>query len=94
MTRIGVFLLLALPLLLPAGADAQTPLPQTGGTVTAPPGVPGEPAPSEGLHVLFSIGNAPVAVWAPIAPPYDSSANRTGASDPLWPGMSLWSDTQ
>jgi len=95
MTRLATIVLGALPLLLASAALAQTPQPQVGGTVTAPQGVPGEAAPANnGLHVLFSIGNEPVAVWAPVAPPYDPLANGTGAADPMWPGMSLWSGQQ
>jgi len=33
---------------------------------------------------LFSIGNLPVGVWAPVQPPYDSRANRNNAANPLW----------
>jgi hypothetical protein len=33
---------------------------------------------------LFTIGNVPVTVWAPVQPPYNSRANRTGAANPLW----------
>ncbi len=35
-------------------------------------------------QTLFKIGNVGVGVWAPVEPPYDSSANRTQAANPLW----------
>ncbi|WP_146101620.1 hypothetical protein [Rhodopila globiformis] len=45
---------------------------------TAPPPIAGAPRP------LFNIGQLPVGVWAPVQPPYDSRANRTGAANPVW----------
>ena len=33
---------------------------------------------------LFSLGGLPVGVWARVAPPYDVTANRSFAADPLW----------
>ena len=33
---------------------------------------------------LLSIGNLPVGIWAPVPPPYDVTANRSGAANPLW----------
>jgi hypothetical protein len=96
MTKIGTVLLAALPLLLASAAYAQTPTPQMGGTVQTPELVaPGETAPGNNeLQPLFSIGNLPVAVWAPTEAPYNAQADRSAAANPLWPGMSLWSDTQ
>jgi hypothetical protein len=95
MTKVGAMLLGALPLLLATAAYAQGPAPQAGGTVQTPALVPGEVAPpNNGPQPLFSIGNVPVSVWAPTEPTYNTQANRSAADNPLWPGMSLWSETQ
>jgi hypothetical protein len=33
---------------------------------------------------LFTIGNLPVQVWAPVEPAYDLHANRNLAANPTW----------
>jgi hypothetical protein len=79
-----------LPLLVTGAAYAQSQVPQAGGTVQAPPvtypGQLSQPANPE-PRPLFSIGKLPVGVWAPVAPTYDAMANRTGAGDPFWAGV-------
>jgi hypothetical protein len=95
MNRIAAVMLGVLPILAASAAYAQSQVPQTGGTVKAPPVVyPGElsqpanPVP----QALFSIGRLPVGVWAPVAPTYDATANGTGATNPFWAGTS-WATT-
>ena len=65
----------------------RTPSVQTGHTVTAPqPVAPSRPALPP--HI-FTIGNLPVGLWAPVPPPYDARANHNNAANPLW-----WDDGQ
>ena len=57
--------------------------PAAGQTLIAPytpsrPEIPTAPRP------LFKIGKLPTGIWAPVEPPYDSRANRTGADNPEW----------
>jgi hypothetical protein len=95
MTRIGTVFLGALPLLLATAAYAQAPAPQLGGTVQTPGLVPEETAPADnGRQPLFSIGNLPVSVWAPVELPYNTLADRNAAANPIWPGESLSSEGQ
>jgi hypothetical protein len=35
---------------------------------------------------LFSIGNLPATVWAPVQPPYNSQANRNSNANPYYWG--------
>lgn len=42
------------------------------------------PLPAPEPKPLFKLGNMPVGVWAPVEPPYDSTANRNNAANPLW----------
>jgi hypothetical protein len=35
-------------------------------------------------HPLFTVGGVEVHLWTPVAPPYDSHANRNFAANPLW----------
>jgi hypothetical protein len=86
MRRIAAFVIGALPILVATGAYAQTQVPQLGGTVQGPVLLPGDvgsgtnpPPPTE-----FMLGRMPVQVWAPVVPPYDTTADRNGASNPLW----------
>ncbi|HQT76784.1 MAG TPA: hypothetical protein PLD10_06990 [Rhodopila sp.] len=58
--------------------------PVSGRTATQPFMRPTPPAPPPGPRPLFTIGNLPVVLWAPIQPPYDSRANRNNAANPLW----------
>jgi hypothetical protein len=76
--------------LLAAAAPAQTRTATIAGAVVAPPLV--EQAVPSGNAVprpLFSLGNLPVGVWAPVAPPYDATANRNGAANPFW-AVAAW----
>ena len=83
MRRSGLLVILALSLSGIGAAYAQTP--GTGGTVLTPevppsvltPEVPAAPP------AVFSIGNVPVRVWAPVPPPYNTAADRTGADNPI-----------
>jgi hypothetical protein len=61
----------------------QQPSPATSQSLIAPYTPPGASIPTTPRH-LFSIGNLPVGVWAPVEPPYDSRANRTAAANPAW----------
>jgi len=68
---------LAQPLIAPQPAH------ETSQTLVAPYTQPA-PVIQPFRRFLFTIGNIPVTVWAPVQPPYDSRANRTGAANPLW----------
>jgi hypothetical protein len=52
-------------------------------TTTAPYNVP-NPQPSPQPQPLFTIGDLPARVWAPVAPPYNGAANRTNAANPAF----------
>jgi hypothetical protein len=83
MNRTSALIAGVLPLLLGTAAFAQSQDPQISGTVRAPETLPGElTAPPQ--QPPFTIGQMPVRIWAPLPPPYDVSADRTGADDPLW----------
>jgi len=77
-----------------AQAQAQAQAPHLGGTVNQGPYVlPGEgvgPVTGQLPRILFTNGGLPVGVWAPVPPPYDARADRTGAADPLQNSMSEW----
>jgi hypothetical protein len=76
----------ALPLLMATAAYADTPAgPPVTGTLQAPATLPAPVAPESAQPQPFwTLGGVPVRIWAPVAPPYDAAANRTGAGDPLW----------
>ena len=75
------------------------PRPQTpnlNGTVQAPnepyvlPGQIIPPGGSQPPPAVASIGNLPVRVWAPVPPPYDVSADRNGAANPIAIAPDWW----
>lgn len=69
--------------LLGGPASAQAP------SVAAQPALGGQAfalGPRAGVReptTLFLLGGLPVAVWTPVAPPYDMAANRNLAGNPL-----------
>jgi len=85
--------LVALSLLGSSSAFAQSASSGVTGTVRATPAVPAPlvtPTVPAEPPVLFSIGNVPVRVWAPVPPPYDSTANGTGAANPIQNQPDWW----
>jgi hypothetical protein len=97
---VGVLPLLAAPA---AAAQTQTPAavaqtqtPNLNGTVRAPnqPYVfPGQIVPPQATQpppAVASIGDLPVRVWAPVPPPYDVSADRNGAANPIAIAPDWW----
>jgi hypothetical protein len=84
MTRSGALIAGALPLLVATAAFADPPAPQMSGTVQSPVILPGPIAPAITQQPLWTIGGLPVGIWAPVPPPYDMEANRTGAANPLY----------
>jgi hypothetical protein len=85
MNRSGVLIAGVLPLLMATAAYADTPADQVTGTLQAPVTLPAPVAPENTQQPpLWTLGGVPVRIWAPVAPPYDAAANRTGAADPLW----------
>jgi hypothetical protein len=82
----------SLPILVAGGTLAQ-PAPNTGGTVQSPGVIyPGTTAPSEARQPppVFSLGNLPVFIWAPVEAPNNQSANRNLNADPVLPNSPAW----
>ena len=77
-------------------AVAKTQTPNLNGTVQAPnepfvlPGQIIPPGGSQPPPAVASIGNLPVRVWAPVPPPYDVSADRNGAANPIAIAPDWW----
>jgi hypothetical protein len=90
MNRSGALIVGVFPLLIATAAFAQTRDPQITGTVQAPEVRPGQVSPSSNQPPLFTIGRLPARVWAPVPPPYDVTADRNGAADPL----PLWDEPE
>jgi hypothetical protein len=97
MNRIALRVFAALPLLTAPAVYAQPRAPDITGRVQAPPYVlPGQipagqgPGSLQESPPLFRIGGLPVHLWAPVPPPYDSSANRNLAADPVWSQAGPW----
>ncbi len=53
-------------------------------TTSAPYQQPLPAAPAPRPTPIFNIGNTPVGIWAPVPPPYDANANRSGGASPMW----------
>jgi hypothetical protein len=65
-------------------ARAQTSEVPTINQATTAPSIPaGTESAMPRSSPLFSIGGVPVYLWAPVAPPYSTNANRNLAADPL-----------
>ena len=69
-------------MLMATGADAQPPgasgwAGAESAIVTPRPGAARSPTP------LFNIGGVPVGIWTRVPPPYDPTANRSAAANPL-----------
>jgi hypothetical protein len=86
MTTLRVVLFGVLTVLMVTTADAQKPdtgpaeraTTFTGRSVTGAPWLGAQyPTP------LFAIGNLPVGIWSRVPPPYDVSANKNAAANPL-----------
>lgn len=58
--------------------------PQISGTVQSPVILPGPIAPEITQQPLWTIGGLPVAIWAPVPPPYNMQVNRSAAADPFY----------
>ncbi len=86
MKTIGGVVLVALAMAVASAASAQTQPPAVGGTEQTAPMLPSETAPpvSQSPPALFSIGDLPVRLWAPVEPSYDPAANRAAAANPSW----------
>jgi hypothetical protein len=82
-TRSAIFGILAL--LLATAALAQQPVVYSGqgvaGTFSSQSVTPG-PRPQSPTP-LFAIGDLAVGIWARVPPPYDVTANRNAAANPL-----------
>ena len=86
MAMVGV-----LPMLAATGAFGQGVGPQEQGSVRAPEVLPSQVSPSIGPPpAIGSVDGLPVRVWAPVPPPYDALADRTGAADPIPLGPDWW----
>jgi hypothetical protein len=85
MTRSGALITGVLPLLMATAAFADSPAPpQISGTVQSPVILPGPIAPEITQQPLWTIGGLPVAIWAPVPPPYNMQVNRSAAADPFY----------
>jgi hypothetical protein len=86
MRRSGILVFAGLIMLTATAAYADVQPPGISGTVQQPAPQPNLVSPGEApeAHPLFWIGRLPVEVWAPVVPPYDTTADRNGASNPLW----------
>lgn len=70
---------------------AQRQVPETGGVVRRPEVPPPLVGPTvKPPPAVFSIGGMPVRVWTPVPPPYDVTADRNGAANPLWDDQPWW----
>jgi len=80
--KVRAFLLVILATLVAANADAQ-PSAANGmagaGSVTITP----RPGTARYPTTLFNMGGLPVGIWARVPPPYDPTANRSAAANPL-----------
>jgi hypothetical protein len=81
--RTAIFGILAV--LLAATAHAQTPVVNSGQRVAATfSGQSDTPSPRvQSPTPLFIIGDLAVGIWARVPPPYDVTANRNAAANPL-----------
>jgi hypothetical protein len=84
MNRLGALIAGALPLLMATAAFADPPAPQMSGTVQGSVVLPESIAPVIGQQPLWTFGELPVGIWAPVPPPYDMEADRNGAANPLY----------
>lgn len=67
-----------------AHADEAKPPPTAYGTVQGPVATVGPGRTTQRPKPLFMLGNLSVGIWAPVAPPYDATANRNLAADMPW----------
>ena len=69
---------------LATSAYAQVPATgETSGTLTYDQGMTVAPRYAQPTP-LFTLGNVQFEIWTPVAPPYNSAANRNLAGNPLW----------
>jgi hypothetical protein len=94
MSKAGALMIGVLPMLVATAAFAQGPVPPAQGTVRVPEALPGQAEPEVATPpAIGSVGGVPVRVWAPVSPPYDPLADRTGAADPIPIGPDWWPAT-
>jgi hypothetical protein len=72
----------------PAKQGRQTP--DASQTLLAPYVLPGSENPPPDRPFQFKLGSLPGRVWTPVPPPYNSDANRTMASNPVWTAPSRY----
>ena len=84
MTKMRVGLVGALLFLAAGTAFAQPPTAGAAGGVSTFGGQAIAPGPrAQGPTPLFMLGGLPVVVWTRVSPPYDVTANRSAAANPL-----------